>query len=251
VVAPSQEPLETALRAEVALALTTLARLPLVPPGPVSWLAEVTMICTAAFAHSVSVTVLLGSPAAPDAVASDSALAQTGDGAQLMAGQGPTFDAHRHQRTVCSDDLSRDRRWPLLGNRLASTWRWGAVAAPVRALGAQPGVLTAYVPPAAMGGGSARVVELLAGTAGAVIAHLALRGRMDNLTHDFHAALQSRGTIEQAKGVLMAQEGCDPDQAFAILVARSNRENIKVRDLAARIVDQVQSARAGDSRRPR
>jgi GAF domain-containing protein len=50
-------------------------------------------------------------------------------------------------------------------------------------------------------------------------------------------AMQSRAVIEQAKGKLMATEGCTAEQAFVLLTRRSQRENVKVRALARRIVD--------------
>lgn len=51
-----------------------------------------------------------------------------------------------------------------------------------------------------------------------------------------HAKLASMPVIEQAKGIIMAQCGWSEDQAFDALRRASQRENIKVRDLAARIV---------------
>jgi hypothetical protein len=50
------------------------------------------------------------------------------------------------------------------------------------------------------------------------------------------ARLASMPVIEQAKGIIMAQYGWPEDQAFAALRWVSQRENMKVRDLAARIV---------------
>lgn len=52
-------------------------------------------------------------------------------------------------------------------------------------------------------------------------------------------ALASRATIEQAKGILMGAERCSADTAFEILKRASQRENVKLRDIAARIVDQA------------
>jgi AmiR/NasT family two-component response regulator len=49
--------------------------------------------------------------------------------------------------------------------------------------------------------------------------------------------------IEQAKGVLMAREGCSPDVAFDILRRASQRENRKVAVIAAEIVARVQRCR--------
>ncbi len=47
--------------------------------------------------------------------------------------------------------------------------------------------------------------------------------------------------IEQAKGVLMAQHRCGPDEAFDLLRRASQHANIKVSILATRIVEQVAS----------
>ena len=47
--------------------------------------------------------------------------------------------------------------------------------------------------------------------------------------------------IEQAKGVLMAQHRCGPDEAFDLLRRASQRANVKVSVLAAQIVEQIAS----------
>jgi len=67
-----------------------------------------------------------------------------------------------------------------------------------------------------------------------------LSGQRDRLRYSPYARLQARlasmPVIEQAKGILMAQCGCSAEQAFDALRHVSQRENIRVRDLAARIV---------------
>ena len=50
------------------------------------------------------------------------------------------------------------------------------------------------------------------------------------------ARLDTMPVIEQAKGILMAQNGCDPDAAFDMLRRASQRSNIRVSELAATIV---------------
>ena len=52
---------------------------------------------------------------------------------------------------------------------------------------------------------------------------------------NLHLAMEHRAVIEQAKGVLMHSMQIGPDAAFAVLVAASQRENVKLRDVAARI----------------
>ncbi|MBO0814631.1 MAG: ANTAR domain-containing protein [Actinobacteria bacterium] len=75
-----------------------------------------------------------------------------------------------------------------------------------------------------------------------------LRGRSQReILHDsaFARLLAKVGTmpvIEQAKGILMAQHRCGPDEAFGLLRQASQRTNVKVHELAARIVGQVASS---------
>ena len=64
------------------------------------------------------------------------------------------------------------------------------------------------------------------------------------------AGLESMPVIEQAKGVVMAQQRCGPDEAFDFLRRASQRKNVKVSVLAARIVEQVASPATGDSAQP-
>lgn len=58
------------------------------------------------------------------------------------------------------------------------------------------------------------------------------------------ARLVSLPVIEQAKGVLMAQQGCDADQAFDLLCQTAQRSNLPVRDLAEQIVKKAQQGEA-------
>ena len=48
---------------------------------------------------------------------------------------------------------------------------------------------------------------------------------------------ESRGTIEQAKGLIMATLGVDAEDAFNLLKKNSQNANVKLRDLAARLLD--------------
>ncbi|MEU7481976.1 ANTAR domain-containing protein, partial [Lentzea sp. NPDC042327] len=52
-------------------------------------------------------------------------------------------------------------------------------------------------------------------------------------------ALASRAVIDQAKGVLMAVHSCSADEAFTMLVQRSQHENVKLRYIAKNLLDSV------------
>jgi GAF domain-containing protein len=59
------------------------------------------------------------------------------------------------------------------------------------------------------------------------------------LTGHLEIALESRGVIDQAKGILIAENRCTPDEAMALLRKASQNRNVKLRDLAAQIVAQA------------
>jgi AmiR/NasT family two-component response regulator len=55
------------------------------------------------------------------------------------------------------------------------------------------------------------------------------------------ARMESMPVIEQAKGILMAQHRCGPDEAFDLLRRASQRANVKVSVLATQMVEQIAS----------
>jgi hypothetical protein len=56
---------------------------------------------------------------------------------------------------------------------------------------------------------------------------------------------ESRGTIEQAKGVLMATLALDAEAAFDLLKRASQNANVKLRELAQRLLSALEEARKG------
>ena len=60
-----------------------------------------------------------------------------------------------------------------------------------------------------------------------------------NLGQQADAALASRMLIGQAVGILMHRDGLGSEAAFALLVHTSQQTNTKLRDVARRLVVQV------------
>ena len=60
------------------------------------------------------------------------------------------------------------------------------------------------------------------------------RSQVDQLTQ----AIETRDVISTAKGLLMAKEKMSSADAFEVLRRASQRENIRVRDIAERMVQQ-------------
>jgi hypothetical protein len=83
-----------------------------------------------------------------------------------------------------------------------------------------------------------RAQDLAKSASGAVT--LALRlASYATLNDQLRSSMASRTVIDQALGVIMAQEHCTQARAFAILRAASQNTNVKLRDIAGAIVTGV------------
>jgi ANTAR domain len=90
-----------------------------------------------------------------------------------------------------------------------------------------------------MAGASVTLVEsdrTFAGYAAVAIANVRLYQSTATLAEDMRRAMESRAVIEQAKGILVAQQHCTPEQAFELLTRLSQTTHRKLRDCAADLV---------------
>jgi PAS domain-containing protein len=186
------------------------------------------------------VSINIGPPDQPEAVASTSGLAQTIDGAQVAAGDGPSLVAFTTRSVVTSPDLRTDERWPRLARFLPDE-QLSVVVAPVEVRQRPVGTLHVYRTREPLQPWVEEAAELLAATLGAVFHELELKAELHKLGEDMQHALASRATIEQAKGIVMAQRGCGPDEAFAFLAQLSSDQERKLRDVARDIVERASS----------
>jgi GAF domain-containing protein len=227
--------------ARLAQAMAGITQLPLHAASIQETLTEISGLCQQAFAASVAVSVTLGEPMSPDLVATDSKLAQALDGAQIMAGEGPCQEAWEQGVTVSAGDLSSDPRWP--------SWRAhqgpdatvrSCAATPIRVADRVVGVINLYsVAPGLPTGPALEAAELLATTIAAILHEIDLRTELEGLAQQLQTALESRATIDQAKGIIMARHGCTADDAFRVLADASSRANVKLRVIAKRLVDEA------------
>ncbi len=137
---------------------------------------------------------------------------------------------------------------------LATETRFGAFTANALALGVRSvlsipligpdgdaiGALSLYAfRPEAYGQADRERAEMFAGNAaGAVTVALRMADQTE-LSTNLRAALDSRAVIDQALGIVMGQQRCSVDEAFAILRAASQNRNLKIRGIAGEIVESV------------
>lgn len=159
------------------------------------------------------------------------------------SGQGPGVDAVQRDRIVLVRDVRCDERWPQWADRTLSVGFRSAAAVPAQTSEDFVAVLVGYSEnddawdPSALAA-MARYAQELAHV-------LTLSRRWVEQAHTnahLKSALASRGTIGQAMGIIMAQNRCSADTAFAILRSASQHRNVKLRDIAADLVAGVSDA---------
>jgi anti-anti-sigma factor len=161
---------------------------------------------------------------------------------QLQTG-GPSLHALQHQ-TACSIELvAEDQRWPELARYACPLGIASALSVPVTRSGQGLGALNLYAKrPSAFDSECVETMSRFAEQAAVVLANSKVYWEARRLTDNLSQAMRSRATIDHAIGVLMARGADSPDDAFQLLVRISQRQNRKLRDIAAEIVRRVPSS---------
>jgi transcriptional regulator with GAF, ATPase, and Fis domain len=162
--------------------------------------------------------------------APSSALAEEVDALQGETGQGPCLDAMFKHRTVCVPDMATETRWPQFARRAAEAGAGGMLCFQLWVEGDNLGALNLYAVEADAITRESVHVGLL------VAAHAAIAFAEATKVEQLNEALITRDLIGQAKGILMERYKVTAEQAFVILDRSSSNTNVKLRDVAARLV---------------
>jgi GAF domain-containing protein len=173
-------------------------------------------------------------------VAGSDDIATSLDEVQYHYRTGPCLTAMRTREAITIHDLATDDRWgSYCRNALAQGAR-SVLSIPLSIDLGEAGALNLYAPNSGVfGADQQRRAEGFAAEASRA---LRLAGRLADqieLSSNLKAALASRSIIDQALGVIMAQNRCTANEAFDILRSGSSHRNIKLRDLAREIVTRV------------
>lgn len=236
-------------RPSLAQSLVELTRLPLQSRDPAELVRQASKVCERALGPGVSIAITLGPPTSPVAVGSSDKTAQQTGGAQMMSDEGPCQTAWETSTTVTSKDLGRDDRWKVLASHVHGTAVKGVLSVPIRAVDKQLGTLNVFRTDGAIDAGVARTAELLGSAVAAVFHEADVKAELESLSGNLRSALESRATIDQAKGIVMATRQCDAEEAFAYLAHMSSVSNIKLREVASRIVAMAAEGLGSDAAR--
>jgi len=167
-------------------------------------------------------------------------LALDADEMQYARGYGPCIDAGVTGTVLRVDDMRVETRWPDYAAAVVPRGVLSSLSVPLPLQTEVVGAINCYARrPFAFDDVAVETAVDLAGHVAVAVVNA--MGYIDaaQLAHHMQQAMVSRAVIEQAKGILMAQNRCDADTAFAILRRASQGRNIKIRDLAADLVGRV------------
>lgn len=156
---------------------------------------------------------------------------------QVDAGQGPVAETLRHNEPRHVEDTAGERRWPAFCQAAARAGFGSCLVLPLRTDRRPAGAVALYgQEPNAFSGASHDLALLFAAQGGTALHNAALYRACLEMIRNLHTALESRAVIEQAKGILHAEFGVSPDEAFRLLSRMSHSTNRKVREIAADLV---------------
>ncbi|MEU4805031.1 GAF and ANTAR domain-containing protein [Actinosynnema sp. NPDC023587] len=189
-------------------------------------------------ADLVSVTLLSDDGPVTGATTGQEALEV--DIAQYRAGEGPCLEAARIGEVVRAAAAELPDRWPAFAGQAAGFGVVGYLSVPLCFDEETPASLNLYSERSAgLRALDAALLELYSTAVEAALRNARRYLRAREQAVQLRHALASRAVIDQAKGVVMAVHRVSADEAFAMLVDRSQRENVKLRDLAERFLNDL------------
>lgn len=165
-------------------------------------------------------------------VAATDPLAEQADTMQYQLGEGPCYAAVTFKRFVLVNDLAATAEFPRYGPKAVELGIGAQAAIQLLQDGNSAGLNLYARTSGAFDGSTVHIAELFATHAGALLGYA---DQVEQLSE----ALHTRTDIGMAVGILMARYEIDRHQAFAFLTRNSQNRNIKVRDLAQRVIDGI------------
>ena len=160
------------------------------------------------------------------------------DKIQYDSGEGPCVEALEQREFRQIEDVAEETRWPKFCGQAATKGFKSSISFPIKSDGTA-GALNIY----ANSTGAFDEAAITIGGVFATQATIALQNaqtyqRTRQLADHLNEALKSRDLIGQAKGILMEREGATDEEAFEMLKTISQTSNVKLRDIAQRLVEE-------------
>jgi GAF domain-containing protein len=193
-------------------------------------------------AAEVSVTLSRGEAAYTAAFSGELALSL--DETQYEQGHGPCLHALASGEIVPITDMGSERRWPQFAAHATQAGCHSSLSVGLPVHESVAGAMNIYATePQAFDDDAVALAQAFAGYAAVALANAHLYDTQATLAHHMQTAMASRAVIEQAKGIIMGDRRCTPEQAFKLLTKMSQDTNRKLRDVAQTLVDRAAAPR--------
>jgi GAF domain-containing protein len=162
--------------------------------------------------------------------------------------EGPCMTCMQSRRVTVSGSLGADSRWPHFGGRVARMGVHSALSLPLIVGEVVIGAINCYADGQdAFGEHAVRLGSQFAGPAAVSIYNAQLLASAQARAEKLQQALEHRAVIDQAVGIIRSRSGVTAEVAFNRLVQMSQNGNVKLRAVAARLVEDA--VRRAQSRR--
>jgi GAF domain-containing protein len=169
------------------------------------------------------------------------------DEAQYSSGRGPCLDAFREGEVKRIKTTDFEDRWPEFAAAAAKHGIKSTLSLPLTIEDRRLGALNFYAREEdAFSEADEELATAFATQASIVLGNATAYFSAQELNEGLRLAMESRATIEQAKGIIMAQSAVDPEEAFDVLRRASQRENRKLRDIAHEMVERAARGLSAD-----
>jgi GAF domain-containing protein len=153
------------------------------------------------------------------------------DELQMKFDEGPCRAAALDDVIVRTDDFTTEQRWPRYSPECVALGVKSGLSVKLYTADRTAGALNLFAyRPNAFDGGDETIATILAAHAAAAV----LASRQGE---QLHSALATRDRIGQAKGIIMERYGVDEVRAFEMLRRLSQDSNVKLADVAQRVID--------------
>lgn len=153
------------------------------------------------------------------------------DELQLEAGDGPCLEAIAERDRFIIDDTEVEDRWPVWCGRVKDLGVRSVLSVRLQTAAGTLGALNLYATTTERFSENDAVVGTILAT------HASVALAADKEREELRGAIDSRHMIGMAQGILMERFKLDRDQAFSVLRRYSQDRNVKLREVAAQLVD--------------
>jgi GAF domain-containing protein len=162
------------------------------------------------------------------------------DDIQYGLGQGPCITAARDGETVISGSLGSDPRWRRFGGAVARLGVHSALSLPLVTADGVVGAMNVYAHDKhVFDERAAELGEIFAVPAAIAVQNAQVLAQTQRLAAQLQSALETRGVIDRAVGILMSRTGGTEDEALARLRTLSQNEHRKLVVVARQIIDEA------------